>query len=65
MTEETNQENVDPVLSVSLKISEINVVLAGLQELPFKVADPLLKNIIAQAQMQLAPQPAAEAEEAE
>lgn len=65
MTEETNQENVDPVLSVSLKISEINVVLAGLQELPFKVADPLLKNIIAQAQMQLAPQPAEEAEQAE
>ena len=63
MTEEMTQE--DPVLSIALKISEINVVLAGLQELPFKVADPLLKNIIAQAQMQIAPQPAAEAEEAE
>lgn len=63
MTEEMTQE--DPVLSIALKISEINVVLAGLQELPFKVADPLLKNIIAQAQMQIAPQPAAEVEEAE
>lgn len=63
MTEEMTQE--DPVLSIALKISEINVVLAGLQELPFKVADPLLKNIIAQAQMQIAPQPPAETEVAE
>jgi hypothetical protein len=54
MTEEMTQE--DPVLSISLKITEINVVLAGLQELPFKVADPLLKNIIAQAQTQIAQQ---------
>ena len=63
MTEEMTQE--DPVLSIALKISEINVVLAGLQELPFKVADPLLKGIIAQAQMQIAPQPAEESEVAE
>jgi hypothetical protein len=62
MTEETNQENTDLVLSLSLRISEINVVLAGLQELPFKVADPLLKNIIAQAQAQVVPQPTPEPE---
>lgn len=62
MTEETTQE--DPVLSISLKVTEINVVLAGLQELPFKVADPLLKNIIAQAQTQLAEQQTAEIAEA-
>lgn len=60
MTEENTQE--DPVLSLSLKISEINVVLAGLQELPFKVADPLLKNIITQAQAQVVPQPLPELE---
>lgn len=54
MTEETNPaEGSDPTLSVSLKVSEINMLLAGLQELPFKVADPLLKNIILQAQTQL------------
>lgn len=62
MTEETTQENADPVLSLSLKVSEVNVVLAGLQELPFKVADPLLKGIIAQAQTQLAPKAAPEVE---
>jgi hypothetical protein len=60
MTEETTQE--DPVLTLSLKISEINVVLAGLQELTFKLADPLLKNIIAQAQAQVVPQPSPEPE---
>jgi hypothetical protein len=62
VTEETTQENADPVVSISLKVSEVNVVLAGLQELPFKVADPLLKGIIAQAQMQLGQQSAPEAE---
>ena len=51
MTEETTQE--DPVLSISLKVTEINVILGAIQELPFKVADPLLKNIIIQAQTQL------------
>jgi hypothetical protein len=51
MTEETTQE--DPVLTLSLKVTEVNTILAGLQELPFKVADPLLKNIIVQAQTQL------------
>lgn len=54
MTEEnTPIENADPIINVTLKVSEANVILAGLQELPFKVADPLLKNIIAQAQAQL------------
>ena len=55
MTEENTPTETasDPVLSIVLKVSEINVVLAGLQELPFKVADPLLKNVIAQAQTQL------------
>jgi hypothetical protein len=51
MTEETTQE--DPTLTLSLKVTEVNTILAGLQELPFKVADPLLKNIIIQAQTQL------------
>lgn len=57
MTEETTTQEADPVLAISLKVTEINVILSGLQELPFKVADPLLKNIIAQAQAQLAAEP--------
>lgn len=57
MTEQTND---DPVLSIAMKVSEINTVLAGLQELPYKVADPLLKSVITQAQVQLGQVPMAE-----
>lgn len=66
MTEETTTqpENQDPTLNIVLKVTEINVILAGLQELPFKVADPLMKSVIAQAQIQLGQQPAVPAEEA-
>lgn len=54
MTEETTQpESIDPILSITLKVAEVNIVLAGLQELQFKIADPLMKNIIVQAQTQL------------
>ena len=54
MTEETTQpENIDPILSITLNVAEVNIVLAGLQELQFKTADPLMKNIILQAQTQL------------
>jgi hypothetical protein len=58
MTEETNPANADPIINIALKVSEVNVVLAGVQELPFKIADSLLKSIIAQAQVQLGQQPA-------
>lgn len=61
MTEENTQtENADPVINLMLRVSEVNVILAGLQELPFKVADPLLKGIITQANSQLVPAPVAE-----
>lgn len=60
--ENTPVENTDPAISLTLKVSEVNVVLAGLQELPFKVADPLLKAIIAQAQLQLGQAAAVEQE---
>lgn len=53
MTEEV--ENPDPSLNITLKVTEINTILAAIQELPFKVADPMIKNIIAQAQAQLSP----------
>jgi hypothetical protein len=54
VTEETTQpENIDPILSITLKVAEVNIVLAGLQELQFKIADPIMKNIILQAQTQL------------
>lgn len=56
MTEETPQVDTNPELTITLRVNDVNVVLAGLQELPFKVADPLIKGIIEQAQTQLAQQ---------
>lgn len=61
MTEETPQVDTNPELTLTLSVNDINIVLAGLQELPFKVADPLIKNIMAQAQAQLVQQATATA----
>jgi hypothetical protein len=40
-------------LAVELNVNELNVVLAALQELPHRVADPVLRKIMQQAQGQL------------
>jgi hypothetical protein len=61
MTEETPQVEPNPEVKITLRVNEINIILAGLQELPFKVAEPLIKNIIAQAQNNLAQEAVAEA----
>lgn len=47
----------NPILNISLSVTAVNTVLAGLQELPFKVADPIMKDIISQAQTQLGQTP--------
>lgn len=62
MTEETPQVDTNPELTLTLCVNDINIVLAGLQELPFKVADPLIKNIMQQAQAQLVQQATASVE---
>jgi hypothetical protein len=36
-------------------VNDVNLILAALQELPHKVADPLLRKIMGQANAQLAP----------
>lgn len=61
MTEETTQVDPNPEVTITLRVNEVNIILAGLQELPFKVAEPLIKNIIAQAQNNLAQEAVAEA----
>lgn len=44
-------------------VEEANYLLAGLQELPGKICNPLSKKIQEQAQAQLQPPPAAQASE--
>lgn len=45
----------EPTVNVELTVNEINVVFAALQELPHRVADPILKKLFGQAQSQLQP----------
>lgn len=47
-------------LNFTLTIEEANLVLAGLQELPAKVANPLTQKLQEQARQQLQPQEAGE-----
>lgn len=49
--ESTQQEA--PNVSLELNVNELNVVFAALQELPHRVADPILRKMLAQAQSQL------------
>ena len=45
--------NENPTLTFELTLAEANAVLAGLQELPAKVANPLSQKITEQAKGQL------------
>lgn len=42
-----------PNVSFELNVNEVNVILASLQELPHRVADPILRKLVDQAQAQL------------
>jgi hypothetical protein len=45
----------EPTVKLDLLVNDVNLILAALQELPHKVADPLLRKIMEQANAQLAP----------
>ena len=45
----------EPVVKLELAVNDINLILAALQELPHKIADPMLRKIMGQANAQLAP----------
>lgn len=42
-----------PNLTLTVDVNEFNVIMGGLQELPHRVVDPILKKIFQQAQSQL------------
>jgi hypothetical protein len=46
--------NENPELTFTLNLNEANMVLAALQELPAKVANPLSQKITEQAKAQIA-----------
>ena len=42
-----------PTISIELSVQEINTILAALGELPHRVADPVLRKVVEQAQKQV------------
>ena len=50
---ENEQPPAVPTVNIEMNVNELNVVLAALQELPHRVADPILRNVMQQAQEQL------------
>ena len=50
----TNEASaVEPNVKLDLTVNDVNLVLAALQELPHKIADPMIRKIMEQAQAQL------------
>lgn len=48
-----NEQPTVPTVNIEMNVNELNVVLAALQELPHRVADPILRSVMQQAQEQL------------
>jgi hypothetical protein len=42
-----------PEVSLRVTVQELNVVMASLQEIPHRIADPILRKLMQQAQEQL------------
>jgi hypothetical protein len=55
MLDENQQPQAQQVPDVTLtvNVNELNVIMGGLQELPHRVVDPILKKLFQQAQAQL------------
>ena len=47
------QENQNPTFTFEFTLEEANYILAGLQELPGKICNPLSEKLKAQAQKQI------------
>ena len=55
MLDENQQAQAQQVPDVTLtvNVNELHVIMGGLQELPHRVVDPILKKLFQQAQAQL------------
>ena len=42
-----------PTINIELNVQEVNTILAALAELPHRVADPILRKVVEQAQKQV------------
>ena len=46
-------EKAQPTVSIELNVPEVNTILAALGEMPHRVADPILRKVVEQAQKQV------------
>jgi hypothetical protein len=42
-----------PEVTLNVNVNELNIIMGGLQELPHRIVDPILKKLFQQAQAQL------------
>jgi hypothetical protein len=50
---ENQQAQQVPTVNITVDVNELNVIMGGLQELPHRISDSILKKLFAQAQAQL------------
>lgn len=50
---ENQQAGNAPAVTLTVDVNELNIIMGGLQELPHRVVDPILKKLFQQAQSQL------------
>ena len=50
---ENQQAQPAPTVNLTVDVNELNIIMGGLQELPLRVVDPVLKKLFQQAQAQL------------
>jgi hypothetical protein len=48
-----NQQQQAPEVTLNVNVNELNIIMGGLQELPHRVVDALLRKLMEQAQSQL------------
>lgn len=42
-----------PMLHLSLNVDEVNIIFSALGELPHRISDPVIRNVMQQAQAQI------------
>jgi hypothetical protein len=50
---ENQQTQPAPTVNLTVDVNELNIIMGGLQELPHRMVDPILKKLFQQAQAQL------------
>ena len=55
MTEEAQPQQPEQEVSITLKVSEVNIILGALDEIPHKVSRNVIDKVLQQAQAQLKP----------